>query len=251
MKEHEGKTILIVGASSGIGEETARVLYSRGARVILVARRKERLADICSSFEDDRGAIYSYDVSELAGIEGLIRKIVSENGKLDGMVYAAGIADDVPLKFLSNERLMDTFQVNYFGFVEFTRQISRKNCYNKGMRIVAVSSIAAIRGEKAHTAYSASKAAIDATVRCLSKELFDKGISINSVQPAMINTQMYEAYLEMFEEEKVAEKELVKRQYGGIGKTQDVANAISFLLSDQSRFITGISLPIDGGYSTS
>ena len=251
MIDLKDKLILIVGASSGIGEETARKVAGQGAKVILVARRQAELEQVCLSIGADKAKYYASDISDPEVIEELIDRIVSENGKLDGMVYSAGIVDDVPLKYLDHSRLMRTFNINYFSFIECLRQISKKKNYNKGMRIVAISSVSSLLGEKAHTSYAASKAAIDASVRCLAKELWEKGIVLNSVQPGMIRTRVYDEFLEKMGDDGSANEAIKKNQYAGIGEPVDVANAVAFLLSEDSKFIVGTSLPIDGGTSSS
>ena len=245
------KNILIIGASSGIGEETAYVLSKQGANVILVARRKDKLIEVCNKIETHNKFYYVGDVSAIVGIEELIKTIVSDKGKLDGMAYVAGISDgDVPLKFLTFERQMSTFQTNYFGFIECVRQVTKKGNYNPGMRIVAVSSVASIRGEKAHVAYSASKAAMDSAIRCIAKELCKRGICINSVAPSMVKTEMYQHFLDIQGEKSDANIRAINRQYLGLAETTDVAYSIAFLLSSEARFITGITMPVDGGFST-
>ncbi len=252
MTDFGNKTILVVGASSGIGEETARTLAKNGAKVVLVARREDKLKKVCESIDPGLSSYYAGDVREIDNIDALVDRIVKEQGKLDGMVYVAGTTDaDVPLKFLTYEKHLNTFNINYFGFVEFVRQTTKRGRYNPGMRIVAISSTAAIIGSKAHLAYSASKAAIDSAVRCLARELGEKGICLNTVAPSMIHTDMYNAYLENNGLPADSEAGVSERQYLGIGKPADVANAITFLMSEEARFITGIMLPVDGGFSTS
>ena len=192
MIDLSNKNILIVGASSGIGAETACVLSEAGAKTILVARREEKLIEVCNKMSGQNKSYYLGDVSEINSIEGLIKKIVQEQGKLDGMAYVAGISDgDVPIKYLTYERQLNTFMTNFFGFVECVRQVTKRGMYNEGFRIAAVSSVASLRGEKAHVAYSASKSAMDSAIRCIAKELGPKGICINSVAPSMVNTDMY------------------------------------------------------------
>lgn len=251
MLEFSGKKILIIGASSGIGEETARVLAAAGAFVILVARREDRLKKIIDEIPSDQKVYYTGDVSKTEDIEGLISRIINDNGPLDGMVYTAGTTiGDVPLKYLSMEKHMDTFMVNYFGFIECVRQVTKRRAYNRGMRIVAVSSMASLRGDKAHLAYCASKAAMDSAIRCIAMEYGKKGICINSVAPSMIRTDMYQKYLDNRGEENNTDAGISDRQYLGLGEKRDVANAITFLLSEEARFITGITMPVDGGVSS-
>ena len=251
MENLKNKSILIVGASSGIGAKTAQVLSEHGSNVVLVARREEQLQQVCNSIGNSKASYYVADVSDSSKIGDLVDRIIVDNGRLDGMVYSAGIVDDVPLRFLDYNRLLTTFNVNYFSFVEFVRQISKRKNFNRGMRIVAISSVSSLLGEKAHTAYSASKAAMDATIRCLAKELWDKGIALNSVQPGMINTHIYKSFVEKTGEDGIVNDTLEKSQYAGLGEPSDVANVVAFLLSSEARFITGVSLPVDGGASTS
>lgn len=252
MIDFTGKNILIVGASAGIGAETACVLAENGANVILVARREDRLKEVCEKISSDRKAHYVGDVSDINSIAELIKKIVDENGKLDGMAYVAGISTGgLPLNLLTFEKQMSIFKTNYFGFVECVRQVTKRGFYNAGMRIAAVSSVASLCGERALIAYSASKSAMDSAIRCMAKELSGKGICINSVAPSMVKTDMYQGFLETQADEKSdANIRALNRQYLGLAEARDVANAIAFLLSDKARFITGITLPVDGGFST-
>lgn len=251
MIDFSNKNILIIGASSGIGEETAYVLAENGANVILVARREEKLKEVCNKIPSDQKSYYVGDITDIDGIEGLIKKIVAEEGKLDGLAYVAGVTDgDVPLRYLTYERQINTFKTNYFGFVECVRQATKRGAYNEGMRIAAVSSVASLRGEKAHVAYSASKAAMDSAIRCMAKELGARKICINSIAPSIVNTEMYQHFLEVLGENSDANIRALNRQYLGLAETRDVAYAIAFLLSGEARFITGITLPVDGGAST-
>ena len=251
MIRFDNKRILIIGASSGIGAETARLLSNIGAEVILIARREDKLQEVCNSITSEKKAYYVGDVSETDSVKGLISNIVSEKGKIDGMVYSAGISDvGTPLKFLTYDRQLKLFNTNYFGFIECVRQVTNRGNYNEGLRIVAVSSVAAMRGEKAVVTYSATKAAMDAAIRCIAKELAPKGICINSVAPSIVKTDIYQNFLDIQGENSQSNENALNRQYLGLAETSDVANSIAFLLSEEARFITGITLPVDGGYST-
>lgn len=251
MFELKDRNILIVGASSGIGEKTAFVLSELGANVILTARREELLKQICEKIPSGKASYYGADISEIEKTAALVKTIVAEQGRLDGMVYAAGSSGDIPLSSLNYERMLKVFDTNYFGFIECVRQVCRKGNYKEGMRIAAVSSIASMLGEKAHTSYAAAKAAMDASIRCIAKELGSKGICINSVAPGAIRTRMYDDFVRMNGENSKAVTQSLQRQYLGIGETEDVAYAIAFLLSPRARFLTGITLPVDGGFASS
>ena len=125
------------------------------------------------------------------------------------------------------------------------RIITKKNQFNLGLSIVSISSISSIVGGKGVTTYTASKAAIDAAIRCLAKELHKKSIRINSVLSGQINT---EAYKELMDSKTDKKDQVLDRQYLGLGEVNDVANVILFLLSEKSKFITGSSVPVDGGF---
>lgn len=246
-----GKKIVVAGASSGIGRETARLLNQLGASIILIARREENLKAALSEMSGDGNAYYVSDLSDLHSIEPLFKSIVDEHGKLDGMVYSAGISMSLPLQMFKPQKLNSIFTINFFAFIECVRQICKKGRFNSGMNIVGVSSVASLKGDKAHLGYSASKAAMDAAVRCIAKEVSDKGIRINTVAPAMTKTEMYTKFLNNAGNNEAENQTLLTRQYLGLAETSDIANAIAFLLSDNSKFITGITLPVDGGLTTS
>lgn len=246
-----GKRILITGASSGIGKDTAIMLSAQGAECILVARREDKLQEVLSMLAcigEAKHSYYCFDLCKTDEIEEVVKKIITEQGKLDGMVYAAGVTSDIPLIQLKPEKVRDVFDINFFGFIELVRQICKKGRYHEGMRIVGISSTSSTLGNKAHTAYSASKAAMDGAVRCIAKEVADKGICINTVAPGMTATGMYKEFFERYGEG--SNQRLLSHQYLGIIETSDVANAVAFLLSPASRFITGISLLVNGGLAT-
>lgn len=244
------KRILVIGASSGIGKQTAITLSGLGAKLSLVARNEENLQKAVSELKGDGHDYFVSDVSDVESVEALIKEVVAKDGPLDGMVYSAGVGTALPLMQSKPEKVRDAFNVNFFGFFEAVRQISRKGRFNAGMRIVGVSSCASLRGDKSKAIYSSSKAAMDSAVRCMARELAEKGICINTVAPSMTATELYNRYVEKYGEDSDTNRELLTRQYLGIAHPQDIANAIAFLISPAARFITGITMPVDGGLTT-
>lgn len=247
-----GRTILVTGASRGIGQDSA-VMFSRlGAKLVLVARSEEALTQTLSMLEGEGHSYFAYDLADVENIQQLAKNILDTSGALDGMFYCAGITNDRPFTMMKPQDLQKVLTVNLCAFVELVRCFSKKKYFNPGMRIAVMSSIASLVGKKAHLAYSASKAAINEAVRCMAYELSEKQIFVNAIISGMIDTEMYRRYLDDSGGPEAAPNQaLLRRQYLGIGKTEDIASAAAFLLSPAAQFITGTCLPVDGGYSAS
>lgn len=243
------KRLVLVGASKGIGRTTAILLSQLGAQLVLIARNESGLQDTMAGL-DGTGHVYrQLDITELAAIEVAAKEIVASVGPIDGIIYCAGITDDRPLALLKPDSFDKVMQVNLNGFIELVRCFTKKCRFNPGMRIVAVSSIASKIGRKAHLAYSVSKAGINSAVQCMAKELADKKIAVNAVIPGMIQSEMYTEYLNVNGGvDSNINRALLSRQYLGIGESVDIANAIAFLISPAASFITGVCLPVDGGF---
>lgn len=244
-----GKRILVTGASSGMGAETAKLCSQLGAKVALVARREEKLQEVLGQLEGKGHSTFAFDLSKIDEIEGFIKNLITEIGPLDGYVHSAGIPGTRPLKMLKPVNLQEVMDINFNSFVEVTRCITKRSCYNPGLSIVGISSISSTLGNQAKTAYCASKAAMDAVVRCFAKELAPN-VRANTVCPGMIETAIFEKFKDNAGDSYDAEVRLY-RQYLGLGKSIDVANMIVFLLSDASRMITGSNIGVDGGMLSS
>lgn len=244
MKEFEGKTILLDGAASGIGKETAIRLSKMGARIVLVDMDENLLKQAVMELEGEGHGYVVFNLSDLTGIEAMVKKIANQYGPVDGFVHCVGIRCRRPLNMLTPEVVENIMHVNYGSFVELTRCLSKKGNHNIGLSIVAISSISAKTGGATVTAYAASKAAIDGATRCLARELAPKRIRLNTLQPGQVNTPAYSAMLES----SGGKDPVLDRQYLGLCEPGDIAEMIIFLLSDRSKMITGASLPVDGGY---
>lgn len=242
--------IVVVGASSGIGKQTAICLSRLGARLSLIARNEEKLKAVLAEMEGKEHIYFAADVSDVSTIESLFKEIVAKGGPMNGLVYSAGITGSMPLNMLKPAKLQHVMNTNFFGFVECVRQFSRKGRYAENSSVVAISSVAAKCGDKSHTAYSASKAAMEGAIRCMATELADKKITINSVAPGMTKTEMFNAYIQKTGEDSIPVRKIKERQYVGFGEPEEIASVICFLLSSQARFITGATIPVDGGYTS-
>ena len=245
------KTVMVVGASSGIGLATAILLSKLGAKVLLVARNIDKLYNALELLEGTQNRLYCFDVEKLDEIDIFVDGVIKDNGKIDGFVYSVGEPGNRPLRQLKPSNLQELMEINMFAFVEFVRCISKKTNYNSGMSIVGISSVSSLEGNQGKVSYCASKGAMDAAVRAMAKELHSKGIRVNTVNPGMINTVIYKDYIEGVSGASEDFKNMMCRQYLGLGEPEDVANLIAFLLSGAARLITGTSVLIDGGRHTS
>lgn len=241
----QGKRILIIGASSGIGKAVAVLAAEVGAQCVLAARNEEKLAAVCR--EIGESACYRrMDLSHPECVEAVLQETAEENGPFDGAVYSAGVGTTLPVKNTTYEKIRTVMDVNFFGYVEMIRVLSQKKYHNPGLSIVGISSAASLFGSKGKTAYCASKAAMDAVSRCMAVELGERHIRINTVRPSWVKTEMYESWKEQLAMSEYAQGRM-KRQYLGIAEPEDIANAVVFLLSDAARHMTGTSVSVDGG----
>lgn len=241
-----GKKILISGATGGIGRATASTISQLGGQVILIDVFRNKMKDMLQTLERNGHASYYANFLDTSCIEDVIKQIYEENGRLDGFVHCAGIAPMRPFKMTKSDDIIPTMQINFFSFVEIVRCITQKKRFSDGGSIVAMSSTGSIHGKPTKTAYSASKAAIDAAIRCMVCDLQKQKIRINSVMPSWVNTAMYRDFLRDYPDSKDI-CEIEERQYMGVSEPEEVANVIAFLLSDATKTITGTSILMDGG----
>ncbi len=248
----ENKHILVTGATSGIGRRTAILASEYSARVTIIGRREEKLQETLSMMSGEGHNYVAFDLSDTNAIEAMIKSVIEKSGPIDGYVQCAGTNKDLPINSVKHEKVHEIMLTNFYSFYELVRVISRKGRFNPGLSIVGVSSTAAECGVASQTAYSASKAAMNGTMRAMARELAPKGIRVNTVLPGPTNTEMYQDYLSLRAEVKQADavKITSDRNYLGMNEPVDVANAIVFLLSSASRMITGVELPVDAGYTS-
>jgi NAD(P)-dependent dehydrogenase (short-subunit alcohol dehydrogenase family) len=238
-----GKTILVTGASSGIGKAIAIECAQMGANVIITGRDKSRLSETLGLLKIGNHMQFS---TNLANDEELQSLIVSLP-KLDGFVSNAGIAKPLVLQFNEKEDVDEVFKINTIVPINMTRLILQQKKLNNGASIVYISSINGNNCSSiGSTIYAASKSALSGFMKGIALELAPRGIRVNCVNPGMIETDIYkDAKIGKEEFEKDRLKYPLKRY----GKPEEVAYSVVFLLSDATQWITGSSLLIDGGFT--
>jgi NAD(P)-dependent dehydrogenase (short-subunit alcohol dehydrogenase family) len=246
--ELTGRTILVTGASSGIGRCTAVLLSELGARVVLVARTESKLREAAGLLEGAGHRIEPFDLSNLEAIPDWISDVVKKTGPLSGLVHSAGIAPLSPLRTMTLNNLNEVMRINFQAAVWLTQAFSRRQSHGPESSIVLVSSVAGLCGTPARSAYSASKGALLSFARSAALELVKTGIRVNCVAPALVQTDIYDVSANALSPEQM--ETLVRTtQPLGLGTPLDVAHAIAFLLAGSSRWITGSVMAVDGGYT--
>ena len=242
----KGKTVLVTGASSGIGKATAIECSRLGASVIITARNEVRLSETFKQLTKMDGQQHQMHLADLS-LEEELDELINILPVLDGISLNAGIVKTLPIKFIKNEDLMGVMNTNTFSSFNLIQKLLKKKKLNKNASIVFTSSIGGVYTvSMGNTMYSMSKGALNAFMKSFALEMASKGIRSNSVNPGMIDTNILSAGT-ISEEELNKNKELYP--LGRHGKPEEVADAIIFLLSDASSFITGQTLIIDGGFT--
>ena len=242
----EGKTILVTGASSGIGRQCAVDCSKMGAKVIAVGRNQERLNSVISEM-GGLGISYSFDLAQTDGISELISDIVSKYGKLDGFIHAAGIEVTNPVKLSKTTDYESLFRVNCMSAFEIVKNLCGIKTFNKEGSIVLISSISGVIARKGLSAYAASKGALMSAARVMALEMASREVRVNTISPGTILTPMMQKALDAMNEED--RKKRIDGFPLGLGETTDISNACIFLLSDASRWITGQNIVVDGGFT--
>ena len=237
----EGKTILVTGASSGIGQASAIEASKLGANVIVCGRNKERLEQTFGLLEGDNNSTFEGDLLE----QDVVERLVKETPNLDGVVLSAGRGLTLPFPFCTREKFDEIFNINFFSPMELLRLLVKKKKLNQNCSVVLIVSIG---GTHIHSVgnsiYGASKSALQSMVNFTAMELAPKKIRVNGICPGMVNTPLIRRGT-LTEEQFQADME--KYPLKRYGEPQDIAYGAIYLLSDASSWVTGTSLVIDGG----
>lgn len=238
-----GKRILVTGASSGIGRQTAIECSMDGASLVITGRNEARLRETFDVLEDN-GGDHKMVIADLLKEEDIDR-LIQEAGKIDGVVLCSGKGLTLPVQFATREKFDDIFNTNFFSPVELLRLLYKKKSLNNGSSVVIIDSIGGVKAfMPGNSVYGASKAALNSMMRYCAVEFAPRKVRVNCVCPGMVETPLiHRGTITEEQLEKDSQRYLLKRY----GNPKDVAYACLYLLSDASSWITGNDLFVDGG----
>lgn len=238
-----GKTILVTGASSGIGRAVAQQCAAAGATCILTARNQERLQQTLTSLN---GEGHSVIVADLSTVEG-VQELVSALPKVNGIVCCAGVVETQMLKFSDDSDLQKLFNTNAFSAIRLIREAVQQKRLQKESSIVMISSISGVRcGYLGGSLYGATKGALEGFTKATALELAPQKIRVNTITPGMIETPLLDGSAIDAEQLEADKMRYPLKRYG---KAEEVGYTAVYMLSDATKWMTGTSLLMDGGYT--
>ena len=242
----EGKTVLVTGASSGIGRGIAVECSKMGAKVVINGRNKERLQKTFDQLEGEGHIQIVADLSKQEDIE----RLANEVPELNGFVNSAGIPKICPVKRIDRQTLEEIMNVNAFGPILLISQLLRKKKLQKKSSIVLIASISGVcMANTGEGPYAATKAALAGYTKTAAFELAAQGTRVNTICPGLVPTEILTLSNAMFSEDQLKETMYGRYPLKRVGTPEDIANGAIYLLSDASSWVTGINLVIDGGYT--
>ncbi len=241
-----GKTILIVGASSGIGQATAIACSKLGANVIALGRNEDRLIETMKSMTNTNDSIHRYIIADILNTED-INKLVSEVPSIDGLMLSAGRGLTLPMQYATRDKFEEIFNINFFSQVELLRLFYKKKKLIRNSSVVLLSSLGGTKiFSGSNGIYGASKAALNSIMKFCAKEFATRKVRVNSICPGMIDTPLIHRGTITEEQLQDDMKNYPLKRYG---RPEDVAYLAIYLLSDAASWITGQDFIIDGGLS--
>ncbi|WP_426060901.1 SDR family NAD(P)-dependent oxidoreductase [Hymenobacter sp. B1770] len=242
----EGKLALITGGGTGIGLEIARCMTEAGATVVITGRREEVLRDAVQGLGESAQYMVN-DITELTGIEDLVARVEATHGPLDILVNNAGINLKKPALEVTDEEFSRILHTNLHSVFALTRACAARMVARRQGVILMISSMAAYYGIDRVVAYAASKSAVEGMVKVLASEFSGQGVRVNAIAPGFIETEMSRKAMNSDPDRR--DRAMRRTPMGSFGQPSDIGHAAVFLASQGARYITGVSLPVDGGNS--
>lgn len=236
------KRILVTGATSGIGLALCDYLLKNNCKVIAVGRDEDKIKNLKST----NILFVKLDLNEFSEYNKIFEEALNGE-KFDGFVHCAGIEETMPITLCTPENIQKIFNINVFSGIELLRFFSKKKYSNDGSSIVLISSVMGELGQPGKIGYCATKSAILGLVKSSALELAKRKFRVNAISPGVVNTPMTQKLFSQIEEDNI---QRIKNMHPlNIGEVEDVVPLLAFLLSNDSRWITGQNIKIDGGYS--
>jgi NAD(P)-dependent dehydrogenase (short-subunit alcohol dehydrogenase family) len=242
-----GRNVLVTGASSGLGSAIARGLAKQGAKIVLAGRDRGRLAATADSLVGSGHVVQPFDLLDYDSVPQRLRDIASLQGSLHGLVHSAGIMGLRPLRMVSATDWDLSLRTNLIAAGALAKGFRQKGVNASGGSVVFLASVTGLTGHAAQGVYSATKGALIALARSLAIELAPENIRVNCVAPAVVEVGMSEKLKSGMTPEQWSH--VASLHPLGIGRPEDIAHAVNFLLADTARWITGTTLVVDGGYT--
>jgi len=241
-----GKRVVLTGGSSGIGRDTAVFLSSLGAKLLIVGRSPERLARTLAELQGSGHSLLQCDLA----LESDFRRIFraqAQDGKFSALVHCAGVDSVSPLRSMDLKKWDDVIRINVTAAMLLSQAFVSEHVSLTASSIVFVGSVMSLVGQPAKSSYCASKAALVGLTKSLALELAKEKKRVNLICPGMVETELLQEFRTLVGPEKMEAFE--KLHPLGFGSTRDVSHAVAYLISDASRWITGTSLVVDGGFT--
>lgn len=241
MFELHDKVALITGASGGLGDKIARTLHKQGATLALTDRNAEKMEKLKAELGGNVECFVA-DLGNSEAISQLIKDVEAKFGRIDILVNNAGLTRDNLFIRMSDEEWQLVLDVNLTAGFKLAKAAVRGMMKRRFGRIIGIASVVGVTGNAGQANYAASKGGMIAMNKCLAQEVASRGITVNSVAPGFIRTPMTDVL-----PEDVKKALLAKIPEGKLGEAQDIANVVAFLASDESQYITGQTININGG----
>lgn len=237
-----GKTVLVTGASSGIGRGICIDCSKMGAKVHLMARNEDRLQETLSQMEGEGHVIHKADLCNSDDINVLVDELPA----LDGIVLCAGIIKTMPIKNITEDAMTEIFNANIMGDIKICSRLLKKKKLNHGGSVVFISSVSTFNVKVGNSLYSATKGAVNSFAKAMALEVSKQNMRVNCIQPGFVPSSILSSGVI---EEDAFLKFYAERHPMGFGTPTDIAYGCIYLLSDASRWVTGSIFTIDGGYT--
>ena len=239
----KNKVFVVTGCSSGIGRALTEQLLNSENIVCGISRDTSKVEELC---ENDHFYHFEFDLLNIEQIKELSQRINGKVGEINGLIHCAGVEMTIPLNMIKYEKYLEMFKLNSFAAFELIKYFSKRKFYKTNdVSFVLISSLATMTGAQGKAVYASSKGALEGFLKSAAKELLKKGIRLNVVSPGIIETPMNETFFSKLDEHQLSELE--KSYPLGLGKVEYVVNAIMFLLSEESKWMTAQNIILDGG----